>query len=42
MLNLSEELLLGVFETLNKDIQEEWKKRLDAFDNTLDREVSLV
>jgi len=42
MLNLSEEQQKALMETVNKYIQEETKKRLDAFDKTLDREVSLV
>ena len=42
MLNLSEEQQKALMETVNKHIQEETKKSLDAFDKTLDREVSLV
>ena len=42
MLNLSEEQQKALMETVNKRIQEETKKSLDAFDKTLDREVSLV
>lgn len=42
MFNLSEEQQKALMETVNKHIQEETKKSLDAFDKTLDREVSLV
>ena len=42
MLNLSEEQQKALMETVNKHIQEEAKKSLDAFDKTLDRKVSLV
>jgi len=42
MLNLSEEQQKALLETVNKHIQEETKKSLDAFDKTLDRKVSLV
>ena len=40
MLNLSEEQQKALMETVNKHIQEEAKKSLDAFDKTLDRKVS--
>ena len=41
MLNLSEEQQKALMETVNKHIQEETKKSLDAFDKTLDR-LSLI